>query len=66
MLQEPPKQQMLAYERGHGSKPQRHALVWVLNPPKGDLYEGVVLLPETGGKDAMVSWKHVSVWLCIA
>jgi hypothetical protein len=64
MLQEPPKAELLAYQHGAGPKPQRRALVWVLNPPKGDLFEAVVGLPEgagaaAGAADVVHAWAKV-------
>jgi Cu2+-containing amine oxidase len=69
MLQEPPKAQLLAYQHGAGPKPERRALVWVLNPPKGDFFEAVVGLPEgagtAGAADVVRAWAKVrssSAW----
>lgn len=59
MLLEPPKTELLAFYNGRGPRPRRRAIVWVLNPPHGHLYEGVVDLPEDGGADRMLSWKQV-------
>jgi hypothetical protein len=62
MLQEPPKAELLAFQHGAGPKPERRALVWVLNPPKGDFYEAVVGLPEgaaAGAGDVVRTWTKV-------
>lgn len=64
MLKEPPKAQLLAYEQGKGPKPERRALVWVINPPKGDFYEAVVRLSEvpgaaSGAQDTVRAWIKV-------
>jgi hypothetical protein len=75
MLQEPPKAQLLAYQHGAGPKPERRALVWVLNPPKGDFFEAVVGLPEGLGAagaaaDVVHTWAKVRrssrLYFCLA
>lgn len=57
MLQEPPKRQLLDFYNGRGPKPVRRAIVWVLNPPHGHLFEGIVEFAAAG--DHMVEWKKV-------
>lgn len=63
---------LLAYESGSGPRPERVARVWVTNPPVGDLFEALVLLPEgtassSSSRDVVREWKLVSVggcWCC--
>jgi hypothetical protein len=73
MLKEPPKAALLAYEAGSGPRPERQALVWLTNPPKGDLYEAVVALGDSvqpagssssmsSSRDVLRAWKLVSLW----
>ncbi|WIA35530.1 hypothetical protein OEZ86_003956 [Tetradesmus obliquus] len=64
MLQEPPKAELLAYQQRRGPRPERRALVWVLNPPCGDFYEAVVALPEgvaaaAAAADVVRTWTKV-------
>ena len=49
MLHEPPKRALLDFYHGRAPAPPRRALVWVLSPSSGALYEGVVDLPAPGG-----------------
>jgi len=60
MLDEPPKRQLIDYNNGRGPCPARRATVWVMNPPHGTLFEGVVELggPHSSG-DKMVAWTKV-------
>lgn len=67
MLKEPPKAQLLAYQQGKGPKPERRAVVWLLNPPKGDLYEAIVSLHEgaaAAAKDVVRVWNKVGSHIC--
>lgn len=67
MLKEPPKAELLAYQQGVGPRPERRAVVWLLNPPKGDFYEAIVSLHEgsaAAAKDAVCRWNKVC--LCCA
>lgn len=70
MLKEPPKAALLAYEAGSRPRPERQALVWLTNPPKGDLYEAVVALGDSvqpagssssmsSSRDVLRAWKLV-------
>jgi hypothetical protein len=57
---------LLAYESGNGPRHERVARVWVTNPPVGDLFEALVLLPEgtassSSSRDVVREWKLVSV-----
>eukprot|EP00775_Hariotina_reticulata_P002821 gene2821-3114_t len=65
MLKEPPKAQMLAFWKGRGPKPERRAVVWVINAPKGDFYEAIVALAEgpaaTAGSGA-AALDEVRIW----
>ncbi len=57
-LQEPAKRRLLDFYHGRGPRPPRRAVVWVLNPPHGTLFEGVVEF-GAGGGDRMLVWKRL-------
>jgi primary-amine oxidase len=66
MLKEPPKAQMLAFWKGRGPKPERRAVVWVINAPKGDFFEAIVALAEgpaaLAGSGAAAALDQVQIW----